>query len=179
MKRYGHVHFYFLGDRKKLDSIAWSYKKNGYDVKEYWKDESQIIEKPIEFKGYEINLNYNVILNIQEAGYEGEQPLIMQTIYKLKEDANKNFELTEKQTEIINLLSRGYSNKKIAMSLGVKEKAVKYHLYYMLKKLNTNRMGAALSWIKHQHNLELENLMNEKNKKIDMLRDIIINNLKK
>lgn len=53
--------------------------------------------------------------------------------------------LTPREVDILPLLTRGYSNKKIARTLGLSEKTIKYHLTHLLKKLGArNRVEAAL-----------------------------------
>lgn len=53
--------------------------------------------------------------------------------------------LTPREVDILPLLTRGYSNKEIARTLGLSEKTIKYHLTHLLKKLGArNRVEAAL-----------------------------------
>jgi len=52
--------------------------------------------------------------------------------------------LTERQTDVLKLLSTGLSNKEIALKLGLSEKTVKVHVTGIFKALNVvNRMQAA------------------------------------
>lgn len=52
--------------------------------------------------------------------------------------------LTERETELLDLLARGLTNKAIAQALSLSENTVKYHLKNILQKLNVhNRTEAA------------------------------------
>lgn len=51
--------------------------------------------------------------------------------------------LTERETEVLGLLSRGLANKQIAAALGISEHTVKFHVSSIYTKLNvTNRTEA-------------------------------------
>ena len=51
--------------------------------------------------------------------------------------------LTERETEVLGLLSKGLANKQIALSLGISEHTVKFHVSSIYTKLNvTNRTEA-------------------------------------
>lgn len=51
--------------------------------------------------------------------------------------------LTERETEVLGLLARGLANKQIAVSLGISEHTVKFHVSSIYTKLNvTNRTEA-------------------------------------
>lgn len=53
--------------------------------------------------------------------------------------------LTPREADILPFLTKGYSNKEIARTLGLSEKTVKYHLTHLLRKLGArNRVEAAL-----------------------------------
>lgn len=53
--------------------------------------------------------------------------------------------LTPREVDIVPFLTKGYSNKEIARTLGLSEKTVKYHLTHLLRKLGArNRVEAAL-----------------------------------
>jgi two-component system, NarL family, response regulator LiaR len=53
--------------------------------------------------------------------------------------------LTAREREVLDLIGRGYSNKRIALELGVAEKTVKTHVGHVLAKLNVaDRTQAAL-----------------------------------
>jgi two-component system, NarL family, nitrate/nitrite response regulator NarL len=51
--------------------------------------------------------------------------------------------LTEREQEILGLIERGYSNKQIARTLGVKIPTVKNHVHHILDKLGVAGRGAA------------------------------------
>ena len=57
----------------------------------------------------------------------------------------KRVALTERQGQIVSLVSQGYKNKEIAWSLGITEGTVKVYLYKLFKKLGMNdRLDMAL-----------------------------------
>lgn len=58
--------------------------------------------------------------------------------------------LTNREMEIISLLSNGFSNQKIAEKLFVSEHTVKSHLYNIFRKINVHNRIQALNWI-HQN----------------------------
>lgn len=53
--------------------------------------------------------------------------------------------LSVREKEVLNLISRGYSNKDIADTLFISEKTVKTHLYNIYKKLGVKRRTEAIS----------------------------------
>lgn len=59
-------------------------------------------------------------------------------------------DLTTREREVLRLLARGRSNKRIALELGVAEKTVKTHVSHILGKLGVNaRTEAALFAVRH------------------------------
>jgi two-component system nitrate/nitrite response regulator NarL len=60
--------------------------------------------------------------------------------------------LTEREKEILQLLSRGESNKAIAQTLSISYDTVKQHVRHILNKLNlSSRVKAAVLFAKEQH----------------------------
>lgn len=51
--------------------------------------------------------------------------------------------LTDREREILDLIERGFSNKQIALHLGLRLATVKNHVHRILKKLGVSRRGAA------------------------------------
>ena len=74
------------------------------------------------------------------------QGLIVGTPSLLFESENGPLErgpLTERETEVLGLLSKGLANKQIALALGISEHTVKFHVSSIYTKLNvTNRTEA-------------------------------------
>jgi DNA-binding NarL/FixJ family response regulator len=74
------------------------------------------------------------------------QGLIVGTPALLFESENEPLErgpLTERETEVLGLLSKGLANKQIAVALGISEHTVKFHVSSIYTKLNvTNRTEA-------------------------------------
>lgn len=64
----------------------------------------------------------------------------------LPDDSSASLErgpLTERESEVLNLLSKGLANKQIAAALGISEHTVKFHVSSIYGKLNaTNRTEA-------------------------------------
>ncbi|MBI5891693.1 MAG: DUF4935 domain-containing protein [Nitrosomonadales bacterium] len=62
-----------------------------------------------------------------------------------------DYELTEREREILELLSRGESNRSIALSLNISYDTVKQYVRHILNKLNvSSRLNAAMLFIKEQ-----------------------------
>jgi len=74
------------------------------------------------------------------------QGLIVGTPALLFESESEPLErgpLTERETEVLGLLSKGLANKQIAATLGISEHTVKFHVSSIYTKLNvTNRTEA-------------------------------------
>jgi DNA-binding NarL/FixJ family response regulator len=74
------------------------------------------------------------------------QGLIVGTPGLLFESESESLErgpLTERETEVLGLLSKGLANKQIAAALGISEHTVKFHVSSIYSKLNvTNRTEA-------------------------------------
>ncbi len=59
-------------------------------------------------------------------------------------------QLTRREREVLDLIADGYSNKRIALELGVAEKTVKTHVGHLLAKLGVaDRTQAALLAVRH------------------------------
>ena len=69
----------------------------------------------------------------------GERSLL----FASEEETLSNSPLTDRETEVLNLLSNGLANKQIAIALGISEHTVKFHVSSIYAKLNvTNRTEA-------------------------------------
>ena len=69
----------------------------------------------------------------------GERSLL----FASEEESLANSPLTNRETEVLNLLSKGLANKQIAIALGISEHTVKFHVSSIYTKLNvTNRTEA-------------------------------------
>jgi NarL family two-component system response regulator LiaR len=63
----------------------------------------------------------------------------------------KEFRLTQRQLEVLDLISRGHPNKVIADYLDISEQTVKIHINQIFKELRVfNRTQAVLKAQKHQ-----------------------------
>lgn len=58
--------------------------------------------------------------------------------------AADEFELSPRETDVLNQLSQGFSNKVIARNLGIEETTVKLHLRSLFKKLNVKNRTEAV-----------------------------------
>lgn len=64
-------------------------------------------------------------------------------LFESESEPLSNGPLTERESEVLGLLSRGLANKQIAMELGISEHTVKFHVSSIYTKLNvTNRTEA-------------------------------------
>lgn len=64
-------------------------------------------------------------------------------LFAAKEETSESSPLTDRETEVLNLLSKGLANKQIANMLGISEHTVKFHVSSIFTKLNvTNRTEA-------------------------------------
>jgi len=82
------------------------------------------------------------------------KPLVtLQTDYVAKSDdvEPKEFRLTQRQLEVLDLISQGHPNKLIADYLDISEQTVKIHINQIFKELRVfNRTQAVLKAQKHQ-----------------------------
>jgi DNA-binding NarL/FixJ family response regulator len=83
-----------------------------------------------------------------KAAAEGQVQLSPKAMARLVREVNVPGSpevLTERETEVLRLLARGYSNKEIGRSLDITEKTVKNHVASILSKLGlSSRTQAAL-----------------------------------
>jgi len=61
--------------------------------------------------------------------------------------------LSEREVEVLRLLTRGYANKQIARDLGISEKTVKAHLTRVFESIGVTDRTAAALWAQ-RHGLE-------------------------
>ena len=78
---------------------------------------------------------------------------------QLGQEPKNSFKLlTEREREILQLLSRGESNKAIAQTLSISYDTVKQHVRHILNKLNlSSRVKAAVLFAKEQNNADNDN----------------------
>ncbi len=74
-------------------------------------------------------------------------PILLESLGTSKvPNENKNGNLTTRQFEVLQYISKGLSNKQIAYEMGVSEATIKLHINAMLKALNaTNRTQALVN----------------------------------
>lgn len=61
------------------------------------------------------------------------------------EEQNKNYNLSKREMEILDLLSDGYRNKEISEKLFISSHTVKSHIYHIYEKLHVQSRTAALN----------------------------------
>lgn len=77
-------------------------------------------------------------------------PMLNQKTKSREEDSIKIESLTERETEVLKLVSSGMYNKEIAEKLQISERTVKNHLFNIFKKIDvTDRTQAALFAIRN------------------------------
>jgi len=67
-----------------------------------------------------------------------------------RKESRNNAELTHREKETLQLISKGMSNKEIARKLGIVETTVKVHVKNLLKKLNLRSRVEAAVWAVEQ-----------------------------
>lgn len=77
---------------------------------------------------------------LAEFAHQGERP---QTVIAAKEDTDA---LTLRQTEVLQLVIQGLTNKEIADSLFVTERTVKYHMSEILQKLHLRNRAEVIAY---------------------------------
>ncbi len=64
-----------------------------------------------------------------------------------KEEETSEVKLTQREIQIVKLLSEGMSNENIADNLSISHHTVKTHLYKVYKKLNVKNRFEAFAWV--------------------------------
>lgn len=55
--------------------------------------------------------------------------------------------LTDRESEVLNLMVGGYSNKQIANKLNISIRTVKFHIANIYAKIEVNSRSAAIAWV--------------------------------
>jgi len=61
-------------------------------------------------------------------------------------DAGYLKKLTERELEVLQILAKGRSNKRIAAKLGISVRTVKYHTANIYKKIGVRSRSGAIVW---------------------------------
>ena len=84
-----------------------------------------------------------------EDGWLSRKVVARVTAYT-RRSANDPVRLTERETEVLDLLSNGWSNSRIAEELHVTERTVRFHLTNIYEKLNVGSRAEAISFVLNQ-----------------------------
>ena len=103
------------------------------------------------------SLSSDDFISSLQALEKGEMALTRQTASRLieglvvsKHQQSKQTKLlTERETDLLNLVAEGLSNKAIALKLSISENTVKYHLKKILRKLDVQNRTEAVSYAIH------------------------------
>jgi len=101
-------------------------------------------------KGVGGNELVNILANIAEGGSYVSPALAARVMVAMQADKGKEIrssldDLTEREEQVLKLVSKGKSNKEVARELDLQEKTVKHHMTSILSKLNVrNRVEAAV-----------------------------------
>jgi DNA-binding NarL/FixJ family response regulator len=63
-----------------------------------------------------------------------------------KEQARPGVNLTEREEEVLKMLAEGWTNLRMANTLSVSERTVRFHLSNIYEKLGVSSRGEAISW---------------------------------
>lgn len=63
-----------------------------------------------------------------------------------KEQTRPGIDLTEREEEVLKMLTEGWTNMKMANALTVSERTVRFHLSNIYEKLNVSSRAEAISW---------------------------------
>lgn len=61
-------------------------------------------------------------------------------------------ELTEREREVLELLTRGWTNQRIGHTLGIAERTIRFHVRNIFDKLNFKTRGEAIAWAIRKEN---------------------------
>ncbi len=116
-------------------------------------NEGYYVKKAKEIGAWGYLLKEDAFDELKEAIYNvknGKKHFSKKVLYALK---NKDkFSLTNREKEILYFVSKGYSNKQIAHSLGISTKTVEAHKTRIMKKLNIRSGTELIKFaIEHSH----------------------------
>jgi len=91
----------------------------------------------------------NAIHVLSLGGFWFSKPLLQHLFQAPIEIQNEGCcDLTKRELEVLKVLSEGSTNKKIAQTLGVKERTIEFHVSNILSKLQTTSRVTAALWAK-------------------------------
>ncbi|WP_041411382.1 response regulator transcription factor [Shewanella pealeana] len=114
-------------------------------------DEAEILQAAFEYgaDGYIVKHQAGFeLLQALETVLAGKQYVSAE----LQEKFNQKTVLTARQLDILKLLAKGMSAKKIALSLNISAKTVEYHKYKMIEQLDLDNASSLVAYA-HSRNL--------------------------
>lgn len=69
-------------------------------------------------------------------------------------DSSEGEPLTRRESEVLRLVGRGFSNKEVARSLNLSESTIKAHMHSIFAKLRVRRRGEAIARLRSEPWLE-------------------------
>ena len=96
------------------------------------------------------NISAQSLVNAVRSVYQGQKPIFSEEHTTLGDQGEvgqvKNYQLTERETEVLSLLIQGLSNVQIAEKLGVSRATVKFHIGGIFNKLRVNTRAEAIAF---------------------------------
>ncbi len=75
---------------------------------------------------------------------------VIQMVAQARKEKEDVYNLTPREEEVLRTLTRGLTNKQIAIELGISQRTVRFHLSNLYEKLGVNSRGEAMAWaLKH------------------------------
>lgn len=81
-----------------------------------------------------------------EEGWLSRRATVRIASARIQERVKDPIQLTEREKEVLDQLSRGWSNSRIANELFLSERTVRFHLTNIYDKLNVSSRAEAISW---------------------------------
>jgi len=81
-----------------------------------------------------------------EEGWLSRRATARITTARIKERTKDPIQLTERETEVLTFLKKGWPNSRIADELSLSERTVRFHLTNIYDKLDVSSRAEAISW---------------------------------
>jgi two-component system response regulator NreC len=89
---------------------------------------------------------------VMEGGIWFSQTLLTQLMQAMVHRSGQSIiadplaELTERERQVLQLMTHGWTNQRIGLSLGIAERTIRFHLRNIFDKLNFKTRGEAIAW---------------------------------